>query len=172
MRATGRFNRQTNRGTLRCRSCGTRKQAANIERSSGTCQDGPFSCFELCGNENDHSDTNHEFHPEAVGGKVRNCPTCHPELEALYTLEGRKAFNTSHVRKIADRLSLEAKSPQQPAPAAEPRIVAECWTCRRVRVHVTGTAYPMVPYSFLSHPKATDKCRAAGHDVREVTRER
>lgn len=51
-------------------------------------------------------------------------------------------------------------------------VVAEhCWTCRRKRVHVTDTVYPMVPYTYLAPPKASNKCRAAGHDVRPVAGE-
>jgi len=73
--------------------CGTLKQKANLE-SNGVCCDGPFSCFEMSGSENDHSDTAHEFDSGAVNGVLANCPICHPELQALYTKEGRAAAKT------------------------------------------------------------------------------
>ena len=92
MKLAGKFNRNTNRGTKLCRLCKTRKQEANIDHSTGLCQNFDRGCFELAGLENSHSDNkgagpewDHEVTPSP------DCPTCHPELEALYTSEGRAA---------------------------------------------------------------------------------
>lgn len=47
--------------------------------------------------------------------------------------------------------------PETPTPA--PRVVVECWTCER-------GAFTM----YLQTPAAIERHKAAGHDVREVTR--
>lgn len=93
MQTAGKFDRNTNRGTKRCRLCKVLKQEANIDHSTGLCQrptDGQPSCFDMAGQENSHSDNEgsewcHTKTPQA------DCSTCHPELEALYTPEGRAA---------------------------------------------------------------------------------
>ena len=91
MSRAGKFDRRENRGTKRCKACRALRQEANIDPSTGLCQDGMYSCLELAGQQNAHSDLegserDHAQHPQA------GCPDCHPELEALFTPEGRAAW--------------------------------------------------------------------------------
>jgi len=95
----GKFNTGENRGTAVCFICQNRFQEANIERGHGGCN-GEYGCFTLAGIENEHSDNfgnikagfaqsgaaDHEAFPND------HCPTCRPELEVLYTREGRSEY--------------------------------------------------------------------------------
>lgn len=93
MSRAGKFNRGSNRGTARCTLCKALKQRANIEAGCGNlCNDGPLSCYELTGADNEHSDNDGQHYLyRGVRGAYEHCPTCHPELQPLMTPAGRAA---------------------------------------------------------------------------------
>ncbi len=103
-------------------------------------------------------------HNHPLGRARYDCPRCEEVRNMLAPSPAREVVCQKHhgsdVRCTqCDRQRAEARE-----------VAAECWTCRRVmrRVEADPAESLSEAYRYLAHRSATDKCRAAGHDVRPV----